>query len=85
MQEQHITNMFLFYFVSHGSHPLLVRSKTYVDDGPIRFAEKTSQNIVLDDLLWEKNTVPAEKKTPWKVRITREANRADMYKNIQMR
>jgi hypothetical protein len=32
MQEQHITNMFLLYFVSHGSHPLLARSKTSVHD-----------------------------------------------------
>ena len=43
--------------------------------GPVRFAEKTSRNTVPVDLLWEKNTVPAEK-TSWKVRIIREANRA---------
>ena len=29
--------------------------------GPVRFAEKTSQNIVSADLLWEKNTVSAKK------------------------
>ena len=29
--------------------------------GPVRFAEKTSQNTVPVDLLWEKNIVPAEK------------------------
>jgi len=29
--------------------------------GPVRFAEKTSRNTVSADLLWEKNTVPAEK------------------------
>ena len=44
--------------------------------GSVRFAEKTSQNIVLADLLWEKNTVPAEK-ISWKRRIIREANRAN--------
>ena len=43
--------------------------------GPVRFAEKISRNIVPADLLWEKNTVPA-KKTNWKRRIIREANRA---------
>ena len=48
-------------------------------NGPIRFAEKTSQNIISADLLWEKNTVPT-KKTSWKRRIIREVNRA----NIQM-
>ena len=30
--------------------------------GPVRFAEKTSWNTVLADLLWEKNIVLAEKK-----------------------
>ena len=30
--------------------------------GPVHFAEKTSRNTVPDDLLWEKNTVPAKKK-----------------------
>ena len=29
---------------------------------PVRFAEKTSRNIVPADLLWEKNTVLTEKK-----------------------
>ena len=42
-------------------------------NGPIRFAEKTSQNIISADLLWEKNTVPTEK-TSWKKQIIREAN-----------
>jgi len=43
--------------------------------GPVRFAEKTSRNTVSDDLLWEKKTIPA-KKTSWKIRIIRQANRA---------
>ena len=41
--------------------------------GPVRFAEKISRNIVLADLLWEKNTVSAEK-ISWKRQIIREAN-----------
>ena len=28
---------------------------------PVRFAEKSNQNIVPADLLWKKNTVPAKK------------------------
>ena len=44
--------------------------------GPVRFVEKTSQNTVPVDLLWEKNTVSAEK-ISWKVRITTEANRSN--------
>ena len=44
-----------------------------VSFGPVHFAEKTSRNTVLADLLWEKNTVPTEK-TSWKRRIIREAN-----------
>ena len=43
--------------------------------GPVRFVEKTSRNTVPVDLLWKKNTVPA-RKTSWKRRIIREANRA---------
>jgi len=31
------------------------------DMGSVHFAEKMSRNIVPADLLWEKNTVPAEK------------------------
>ena len=42
--------------------------------GHVRFVEKTSRNTVPVDLLWEKNTVSAEK-TSWKRRIIREANR----------
>ena len=30
-------------------------------NGPVRFAEKTSRNIVPANLLWEKNTVLAKK------------------------
>jgi len=30
---------------------------------PVRLAEKTSRNTVPANLLWEKNTVPSEKKT----------------------
>jgi len=45
--------------------------------GSVRFAEKTSWNSVPADLLWEKNTVLAEKIT-WKVRIIREANMASL-------
>jgi len=30
-------------------------------NGLVRFAEKTSRNTVSADLLWEENTVPAEK------------------------
>ena len=37
--------------------------------GPVRFAKKTSWNIVLTDLLWGKNTIPTEK-------IIRQANGA---------
>jgi len=31
------------------------------DEGSVRFAEKTSRNIVPADLLWEKNTVLTKK------------------------
>ena len=49
----------------------------YIYNGLVRFAEKTSWNIVLADLLWEKNTVPVEK-TSWKVHIIRQKNRTLM-------
>jgi len=45
----------------------------WISIGPVHFAEKTSWNTVPADLLWEKNTVLAEK-TSWKVRIISEAN-----------
>ena len=41
----------------------------------VRFAEKTSQNTVLANLLWEKNVVPAEK-TSWKRQIIKKTNMA---------
>ena len=34
---------------------------TFTYTGPVRFAEKISRNTVPTDLLWEKNTVSAEK------------------------
>ena len=45
--------------------------------GPVRLAEKTRQNTVAADLLGERNTVPAEKRsrTSW---ISRSAERGLM-------
>ena len=51
-----------------GRHPLYI--------GPVHFAETTSRSTIPVNLLWEKNTVPTEKKTSWKVRIIKETNRA---------
>ena len=48
---------------------------TFLEYGPIRFAQKISRNTVPVDLLWEENTVLTEK-TIWKRRIIREANMA---------
>ena len=62
---------------SFDHHPMKINSRLLFSlcyFGPVRFAEKTSRNTVPADLLWEKNTVPAEK-TSWKRRIIREANR----------
>ena len=38
-----------------------VMPSTATQEGPVRFAEKTSRNTVPADLSWEKNTVLAEK------------------------
>ena len=43
--------------------PLNMNSLKCFSFGPVRFAEKTSRNTVPTDLLWEKKTVLAEKKT----------------------
>jgi len=40
---------------------LVYTRQTILDTGPVRFAEKTSQNTVPANLLGEKNIVPAEK------------------------
>jgi len=40
---------------------LVYTRQTILDTGPVRFAEKTSQNTVLADLLWKKNTILAKK------------------------
>ena len=66
-------NLLFSYFKNLGN-PNLSKQKTnfkvYVytvknwanQIGPVRFAEKTSQNTVPADLLWEKNNVSAEKR-----------------------
>jgi len=49
-------------FPRNASFYVILYFDSYVNNiGPVRFAEKTSRNIVPADLLWEKNTVPAEK------------------------
>jgi len=70
-----IYDMILEYDVSKQHALIPCSSSFYLYLGPDRFAEKTNRSTVPADLLWEKNTVPAEK-TNYKRRIIREANRA---------
>jgi hypothetical protein len=44
---------------------------------PVRFTEKPWLKVLFTDLLWEKNTIPAEK-TSWKVQIIRQTNRVSI-------
>ena len=49
----------LVHQIEFGANSIFISPATC--NGPVRFAEKTSRNTVPTDLLWEKNTVPAEK------------------------
>jgi hypothetical protein len=46
---------------------------------PFGWTDKSAEKALLADLLWEKNTVPAEK-TSWKRRIISRVNRLNIHK-----
>ena len=60
----------------------LTADEAFAHFGPVRWSEtwlKLTKNTVPAELLWEKNTIPAEKKKPNKP-FLRQANEAFVWK-----